>query len=60
MCCMTTLYGLSEKRAHGGNEEGGGGKGRAHMLSMPDAEEVLPRRRNHGLNPSEEPFEMMR
>jgi hypothetical protein len=32
----------------------------AYMLSMPDAEEVLPRRRNHGLNPSEEPLEMMR
>jgi hypothetical protein len=37
-----------------------GGKSRTHMLSMPDAEEVLPRRRNHGLNPSEEPLEMMR
>lgn len=31
-----------------------------HMLSMPDAEEVLPRRRNHGLNPSDEPLEMIR
>jgi len=37
-----------------------GKKPGAHMLSMPDAEEVLPRRRNHGLKPSEERLEMMR
>jgi len=37
-----------------------GKKSETHMLSMPDAEEVLPRRRNHGLNPSDEPLEMMR
>lgn len=30
------------------------------MLSIPDAEEVLPRRRNHGLKPSDEPALMMR
>lgn len=31
-----------------------------HMLSIPDAEEVLPSRRNHGLKPSDEPALIMR
>ena len=30
------------------------------MLSIPDAEEVLPSRRNHGLKPSEDPALMIR
>jgi hypothetical protein len=56
-CCITILGMKVRMLSHGGNEEAKAGM---HMLSMPDAEEVLPRRRNHGLNPSEEPLEMMR
>jgi hypothetical protein len=56
-CCITILCVKMRMSFHGGNEEG---KSETHMFSMPDAEEVLPRRRNHGLNPSDEPLEMMR
>lgn len=32
----------------------------AHMFKRPAAEEVLPRSRNHGLKPSEEPLFIIR
>ena len=47
--CMTVLFDSPSVKSHSQPETAD-----AHMFSIADAEDVLPRRRNHGLKPSDD------